>query len=345
MSLNLKVSKLRFTSNLTISQPITVDIFYKLYYAADYTLMQADVPIGVDGTVLASPLPSFNMDPTQKYTLKATNIFCGFEYTQDIMLSPYCPPGYEMAADGSFCFYEEIVSATPPLAGENTVAKSFNNYSVLGSWIYDPGYNVNGTGSSSQISLANSFWKNGVGDGSPGNTIDGPLNRSGLWATTATADQTIGFSVCLDIPEEKTYYIAMGTDNLGIVKLDGVEIIHQDPVLLGVQYSFDAQVTFKAWHIYPVAINVGPRVLELIGYNESSIAAMGMEIYNNTAAEIAAATSYDDLNVIFSSKDYVGQPVVLGSNNIGYSCPSGFSLRQCASPFDCVRLLTTPVLY
>lgn len=344
MAITIRISKLRFTGNQTISTPITVDIHYKLYYDTAFTLMEANVPVDVDGTILASPLPSFLMNPAERYVLRASNLLCGFEYFQDLFLNPYCPAGYELAPDNSFCFIEEIVAATPPISGEVTVEKNHVDYSACGSYIYAPGYNLNGTGPSVQISIANVFWANG-GTCAAGNTTDGPLNRSGLWSTTQSNNQTIGFSVCIDIPVSQTYFIGMGSDNLGIIKLDGVEIIHQDPTALGVQYGVGAGATFKVWHIYPVVIAAGSHVLELIGFNVSGVAAMGMEIYNNTEAEIIAATDYVDLDLVFSTKDYIGQPVVLGSDNIGYSCPSGFSLRACASPFECVRLLTTPVLY
>jgi hypothetical protein len=67
---------------------------------------------------------------------------------------------------------------------------------------------------------------------------------------------------------------------------------------------------------------------------------LGAEIYNNTAAELIAATSYADLNLIFSTKDYVGQPVQLGTDDLGYTCPSGYSLAACVEPYVC-RLIYT----
>lgn len=348
MSLTLTIRKLRFPNNGSISNPITVSLYIKPFYDLNFTLIDSGVNVDVDGTILDSPLPTTTVDPTEKYVLKAVNELCGFEYEQNLIINPYCPVGYELAPDSSYCFYEETTDATPPTAGENTVAAPDIVYTMCGSYIYDIGYNVNGTGSSTQISLANAFWRNGSGTCVvDGNTNDGPLNRTALWATSTMSNQTVGFAVCVDIPEEKTYYVGMGADNLGIINLNGVNILTQDPTALDVQYPFvgAAAVPFRIWHIYPVTIPAGLNIIELIGYNDSGVAAMGMEVYNNTAAEIAAATGYGDLNMIFTSTDYIGQPVVLGSDGLGYSCAPGYSLKTCDSPIVCSKIITTPVLY
>lgn len=344
-TLTLTISKLRFPGNANISNPITATLEYKEYYATSFTLIDSGVNIDVDGTILDSPLPTITVDPTLKYVIRCTNELCDFQYEQTVIINPYCPVGYELAPDETYCFYEEVTDATPPSSTELTVAKSANSYSTCGSYIYASGYNVNGTGTSAQITTANPFWVNGAGACVDNNSTDGPLNRSGLWATTALSNQTVGFAICIDINESKTYYIGMGCDNLGIIELDGEEVVHQDPAALAIQYGADAQITFKIWHIYPVFIPSGSHVISLIGYNQSSVAAMGMEIYDNTSAELIAATDYTGLNLVFSTKDYVGQPLQLGSDNLGYSCPAGYSLRTCSSPYECVRIVTTPILY
>lgn len=344
-ALTLTISKLRFPSNGNISSPITVTLEYKEYYATSFTLIDTGINVDVDGTILESPLPTFQVDPTLKYVIRVTNELCDFQYEQSVIINPYCPVGYEISPDETFCFLEETTDATPPSASENTVAANDVDYSTCGSYIYNTGYNLNGTGTSTHINTAIPFWVNGAGLCASNNPVDGPLNRTGLWATTTLNDQTVGFAVCINISQSKTYYIGMGCDNLGIVKLDGVEIIHQDPVALGIQYGIGITATFKIWHIYPVEIPSGDHIIELIGYNATGIAAMGMEIYDNTSSEIAAATGYGNLNMVFTSTDFIGQPVQLGSSGIGYSCPANYSLAYCESPIVCKRLLTTPILY
>jgi len=253
-----------------------------------------------------------------------------------------CPATYTLSVDGTYCYKVEETAATPPSAGENTVAKSAVQYSTCGSYIYDPGYSIDGTGTSTQISLSNPFWMNG-GTCADNNTTDGPLNRTGLWATTTTDNQDVGFAVCIDILSSKTYYIGMGCDNYSIINLDGTNIITQDQTAIDTQYGI-VGACFKVWHIYPVNIPAGSHVLELIGHNVTSIAGMGAEIYNNTKSQIQSATSYGDLDVIFTSTDYIGSPIQIGTGGLGYECPSGYSLVACDDPVICRRILTTAII-
>jgi hypothetical protein len=249
-----------------------------------------------------------------------------------------CGTGYTLAPDASYCYQIEEVAATPPTGGtpENSVASTHSSYGTYGTYIYDAGFDADGTGTSNQISSSNPFWIN-----TAGNSTDGPLNRSGLWATSELTDQDVGFSICLDLPETKVYYIGIAGDNRCRIVIDGVVWVDQDVSALATQYGADAQITFKVWHIYPVTLSAGPHIIELIGHNDSSDAALGAEIYNNTAAELSTATSYAALNLIFSTKDYRGEPIQLGSGGVGYTCPSGYSLAACEEPIVCRRILTS----
>ena len=249
-----------------------------------------------------------------------------------------CSEGYTLAPDGSYCYLIEETAADPPTGGEpaNTVASPYSSYGIFGTYIYDPGYNDHGVGTSTQVPTSNSFWIN-----SGSTTTDSPINRCGLWTEGTPLDnQDIGFAVCLDLPETKVYYIGMGGDNKCRFTIDGVVVVDQNVSELAAHYGADAQITFRIWHVYPVTLSAGPHIIELIGHNDSSAATLGAEIYNNTPSEIAAATSYDDLDLIFSTKDYIGQPVQLGSDDLGYTCPTGYSLAACEEPVVCRRILT-----
>jgi hypothetical protein len=345
MPLNLTINKLRFPNNGSINDPISVTLSYKEFYATSFITIGSGINVGVDGTVLDSPLPVIAIDPSLKYVLKAVNDQCGFEYYQDVIINAYCPIGYELSLDSTYCLLEETIQAISPTSPENTVAVGDSFYGDCGTYIYDLGYNFNGTGISNQITVANAFWKNGSGTCvADGNTNDGPLNRSGLWATTSISDQDVGFSVCIDISIEKTYYFGFGCDNYGILRIDGETIIQQNEAALDAQYGI-AGAPFHVWHIYPVTLTAGQHVIELIGHNVISPAGMGAEIYDNTSAEIISATSYGMLNLLFSTKDYIGTPVQIGTDGIGYTCPIGYSLAYCESPIVCKRTLITPVLY
>lgn len=357
MPLTLTISRLRFPSNGSISNPITVSLYIKDYYNGTYSLIASGVNVDVDGTITDSPLPSTTVEPTEKYVIKAVNEACSFEYEQVLLINPYCPVGYEMYPDMSYCFLEEITLATPPSSGETTVAKTFGGYGTWGTLIYDEGFDENGTGPFTQISFGNTFWVNGAGyPNLAGGTTDAPLNRAGLWATTELSNQTIGYAVCIDVEEAGIYYVGVGVDNYVTIRVNGVTVLDMDTSAMTaylaangypLSTTYPGEVTFRFWHIYPIQLMAGTQVIEIIGVNTGSIAAMGVEIYKATSSEIQSATSYVDLGaaLIFSTKDEIGSDVQLGSDGIGYSCPTGFSLRPCASPVDCVRILTTPILY
>jgi hypothetical protein len=341
--ISLKIDRINIPPGISV--PPTVSLYYKELYDDTFTFVDSGIVIDANGNVQGSPKPTIDVEAATPYVLLAVNESCGYQYQQSLIVYPYCPVGYDITPDMSECYYEEVTEATAPTAGENTVEKNNTAYSTCGAYIYHEGYNINGTGTADHVDITNPFWLNGATPAC-GNatTTEGPLNRCGLWSVTEASDQDVGFPVCLDIAEGKIYYIGMGTDNLGIINLDGVNIITQDPTALGAQYSIGAAATFKVWHIYPVFIPSGPHILEILGHNDSGAAAMGCEIYDNTPAEIIAATSYGDLNLIFSSKDYIGMPVMLGSGGVGYSCPPDYALKACASPYECVRRVTTNVL-
>lgn len=344
--ITLIIPRIKF-QNPPILAPITVSLYYRSYYSSTFILIESGVHVDVNGNILESPLPSVSIDPTQDYVLRAANETCESVYDQPLFINPYCPPGFTLSMDESFCAMTTETSATPPSAQEVTVAETNGAYTNFGAFIYNPGYNVNGTGTSTQINTGNGFWINPLD-----NTTDGPLNRSGLWATTTMDNQDVGLSVCISVPEDSVYYVGIGVDNFGILNIDGTNIVTQDVTALEAQYNgmFPAigpAVTFKIWHIYPVFLSGGTHTLEIIGHNVSSAAALGCEVYNLTPAQIAAATSYADMGsgLIFSSMNEIGQNVQIGSGGIGYTCPSGYSLRFCDSPIVCVRTVTTPILY
>lgn len=357
--LTLTIARLRFV-NTPLLIPITVSLYIKEYYAASFTLIDSGVNVDVNGNVMESPLPTTLIDPTHKYVLRAVNELCGDVYDQDVIINPYCPPGYALSSDDSFCFFTEEVAATPPSASENAVSGTNVFYSIYGSVIFDPGYNIDGVGSFTQISYANPFWLNGIGYPSTvtGNTADGPQNRSGIWSPTIMVPQDIGFSVCVTVPVDSVYYIGLGSDDRGIIKIDGTTVVQQNLTSLynyfaahGYPLADLSSMGFRFWYIYPVALTAGTHTLEILGHNSVGTApgsaSIGCEVYNLTSAQIQAATSYGSMGtgLVFSSKNFVGLPIQIGTDGIGYSCPAGFSLRYCESPIVCVRVLTTPILY
>lgn len=269
-----------------------------------------------------------------------------------------CPSGYTLSMDGEYCFQVNTTAATPPSNPQNTVAKTLDVYNTFGTLIYDSGFNVNGTGPFTQISYTNPFWVNGAGYPSvTGNLSDGPLNRTGLWTSTSTPGQVLGFTVCIEVPSSGIYYVGSSADNFTTISVDGAIVLQMDVNAMATFLqangypTVDLDAPFRFWHVYPVFLNAGQRIVEIIGNNEAitpppNPAAVGVEIYNATSAEIQAATSYIDLDtkLIFSSKDYIGQPVQVGNEGFGYTCPTGYSLVLCDGPAYCTQTLTTATI-
>ncbi len=252
-----------------------------------------------------------------------------------------CPVGYTLSDDGTYCYQVQSVTATAPASPQNLAARTNKAYGTCGTRIYDPGYNINGTGSSVLLPFSNTFWVNGNGSCVDDLSLQGPLNRCGVWSTTTYAYQQVGFSVCMDVPTTKTYYIGVGCDNFSTIKIDGTTIIEQDEAYLDSFYGGLTGSTFKIWHIYPIQLLSGKRIVEIIGNNASSVAGFGAQIYDNTPSEIVNATTNGELNFIFNSSDYVGQPIIIGDNGAGYTCPPGYSLDICETPYKCINITTT----
>ena len=222
-------------------------------------------------------------------------------------------------------------ATTLPYASEQTV------YSEFGTLIYNTGYTSNGSGTSSPLNTSG-LWENSSG-------TEGPLLRSAIWTTIPTSADTnwfpistwLGFSHCLTLLEEKTYYVGLGGDNGAMLRLNGQIIVKQDVFSI-------PQSNFKYWHIYPITINAGTNILEFFGYNQYGPAGFGFELYDNTYNEITGATVFGDLNVVYTTIDQTGTTFHLsldGSLNqtvSGYTCNLGSSYTYQSCSGQCVQI-------
>ena len=256
-----------------------------------------------------------------------------------------CPSGFTATPDGSLCVKEETTAATAPTettANRTLVARSLTNYSGMGSAIYTGGYNATTGAATGPVQmLMTSFWRN-----SDWVNNQGPLNRTAVWTSVDNiGGQRVSFSTCINITQTKTYLVGVGCDNFADIKLNGVNIVTQSPSAVGAYFRTQGATieaitaTFLYWHIYPVTINAGNNILEIAGNNIDGPAAIGVEVYDATPAELAAVTSYTNLGpkLLFSTKDLRGTVVTGGNNGLGYSCPTGYVLKACG--------LTTPICY
>ncbi len=135
------------------------------------------------------------------------------------------------------------------------------------------------------------------------NAPAGPLNRCGLWGPDGESPQKIWayFPIKTSVGIAQFYYLGLAADNMFRVKIDGTLVIN---------YAKSNQgEAFKIWHIFPVYLTAGPHTIEIAAYNEGGAGAFGAEMYENTPAEIMAATGYNQLKLVFSTKDMIGSPI------------------------------------
>ena len=146
------------------------------------------------------------------------------------------------------------------------------------------------------------------------NSSVGPVNGLIKKSSTTPPDDTITFNVYLnDVPANKIYYIALCSINSDYLTAPtNFRVTLNDNVLINP--DFDAMVASNRLgnyfedaigevgstylHIYPIQINVPNNTLKL----EGSFEGFGAMVIDNTQFEILQATSFDDLNILFTTE-------------------------------------------
>jgi hypothetical protein len=191
---------------------------------------------------------------------------------------------------------------------------------MSGTSVYQTGWNVNGTGTEQvHLNTAN-LWRNttGFNIANPGN---GPLNRTGLWANDGVNDNVdnplqtwLGFNYCLTGITGGQYYVGIAADNEFRLEIDGVTILDTFA-----NSGLNSLSKFRTWHVYPISLTAGDHIIGLYGYNllgtVTNPAGFGCEIYNNTLSQLTNANSINDLNVIFTSTNFVNQIIPVVKND------------------------------
>ena len=241
-------------------------------------------------------------------------------YTQEIITTTIpghtdtrCPVGYDLV-DG-VCTKCTTTPAIHNLVTTLTTHTPYSGYGFFGTKIYQV-YDNHGTdiGVGSMIATVVTsvpFWKPDLT--LPSSQVaqlnNGPVNRLALWGVASDGiirnnynsgyvppiQKWIGFKTCIDMPLTQTYYIGLAADNSFRLIIDGVTIIQ---TYLGSIYT-----NFQHFHIYPIMLTTGVHTIVVEGWNDGGQACFGCEIYNNTMGELIAATSYDTLNVLFTTRE------------------------------------------
>ena len=210
------------------------------------------------------------------------------------------------------CNVISSVPATPPKSGQVALlvaGQGSQYYAEYGSRIYDT-YDTTGAGPYIQIDTNLSFWMY------KGGSIPGPINRCCVWGNGNP--RILGFSVCINIPASKTYYMGFAADNSGVLTVDGDTILQN--------------MSFTYWGIYRYNFSKGRHLVQFSNVNYGAQAAIAFEIYDNTSAQIARANGYSDLKLIYSTHSEIGAQVQEGAPDSSYSCPVGSILDYCDGP-------------
>ena len=180
-----------------------------------------------------------------------------------------------------------------------------------------------------RLNTAGVWGNDGAGGACPSRTSLSARDPIGQW---------IGFTTCIQIPETKVYSVFIAADNRTRFSLNGQLIV--DFGLTGPTENFQ-----YAW-VFPLLLPAGTSILQLEGYNDSSVAAFAAEVYDATALELAAFTTIGELDAVkvFSTEDLIGSGAVFDIGETGLSgcnCPEGFILSNCGGELQCVQIETT----
>jgi hypothetical protein len=141
------------------------------------------------------------------------------------------------------------------------------------------------------------------------NSLVGPVNKL-IKTINTVPNNTITFNVYLnDVPVNKIYYIALCSFNSNhLTATTNFKVLLNDEELITPNFtSMVASSRLKGTannvgssylHIYPIQILTPNNTLTLKGSNQG----FGAMVIDNTQFEILQATSFDDLNVIFTTE-------------------------------------------
>ena len=280
-----------------------------------------------------------------------------------------CTTGYTYNPTTHTCskteYIDSIITGTTTY---NTTRTPYEVYGNAGTAIYST-WNSDGTGTYIMIPNTNTFWIRQTIGGWSGLTAaqkqtadleNGPVNRLALWGVTldglgnpynnytngTTVDLPpintwIGFETCITIPTTKTYYIALAADNRFRLTIDGNIVLSSDGLAMSANHgvTIDGTITFNKLHIYPITLSAGSHKIKVEGYNDGKKACFAAEIYDNSAYEIANSTSYNNLNIIFTTRNQTSFSI------IDYGCPPTYNPSEvviCGSGPQCSKVITIP---
>ncbi len=283
-------------------------------YSWDLTAALADAALYNSNYLTVVARPNSNGAPYQQFTYTSPSTFTTVTQVLNALnllgIGTFSNPSgnnVTLSTSGPYVLSTINISNAYP-----ALLSPFNTYNKFGALVYDTGYQSNGVGNFTRINPAVPFWIN------PLFTLsDGRMNNNSMWnnAIPVPLNQQVGISTQITVPVDQQVYLALSADDKGFVYLNNKNIITFDVVAMGINIgnilgpSFDdGTQAFSFWHAYPINLVAGVNTIQAQNVNSSGLrGGIGVEIYNNTAAEILAATGYGDLDLLFGSASYAGQ--------------------------------------
>lgn len=250
-----------------------------------------------------------------------------------------CTAGYTLSGDGLSCVKINTMAATVVDLGGCLAPARHPDYASLFSRIYNPGFS--NTSIALTIAPPADVYSELILDSQWSNTPHvsstlGPANRIGMWrdsdcdgnpdALAFGANATILFNYHNTGAARRVYVGCFG-DNEFKLKMNADTIAETDG-----SHNLNH---FKIFHIFPVDIVSGDNLFNIEGTGDgSTVDSIGMIIYDNTAAEIAAATTDAALTILFTSQGLSGTSYPVAS------CPTGWTLDIVAGAPICKQRVT-----
>lgn len=213
---------------------------------------------------------------------------------------------FSISPNGNNYYYSSISS------NGNYTTNSFvgsDLYGIYGSLIYNNGYSINGVGTIQRINTSNTFWIN-----STPNTTEGRFNNSGVWSsaiqTPLPSSNGVGIYANINVSQSKNVYIgiSMGYGVQYQLFVNNLQVLSTNDNDMSVSINNQIGVnSYKPirdfWNIYPIFLNAGNNLISAY-IAGNLIKDISFQVYDNTSAQIASATSYAGLNILFDSANY-----------------------------------------
>lgn len=327
-------------NTLTLSNPTPVGVPADGWIVG-YKILGDPGAYTIAGPFLAMPINIPTLDPVGTLYEGYIQRDCGAETSTFFFWQTPCDctdPGYVTSPAGNQCELNETTAPTITSSGYCLAASQQNVYSQFLTRIYNFGFtdaiinSIPGTVDPliSQELTADPQWSNPTLS-----TALGPMNREAVWidsdcngtkdALGAGVETTIGYVYNNVTMANKTIYIGVGGDNEFRILVNGTTLV--DATAL-------SDRTFKIWHILPITVVPGANYINIIGTGDGGVNdAIAMVVYDNTEAEIAAATTDLDLTIPFRTGSLIGTTFDVAT------CPATYSLDTSggAGNFICRR--------